>query len=502
MAEYDERSTRRGIRGREEGQIARIERERSGHLRRPIRRERPNIPPEVQASRDDRILARFRDDDDDDLEKETLDVESLSQVEKLIQAVSRSAKHLPGEVAEELKALFTPATLATMVAVFAVYIAAHATGIGQAMDIGMLIAGGIFFGLDAFTIFKDVAGFAGAVNATTEEELDQAGEHLASAVAKIGVDAVMTLLTKKVADEIGKSADHVNQVDEVHAHSDNANAGRVDDVDNTSPNRTEIDEPQPNQPVQSNDSPDVANQSTKPTDEVSGNIKNKISSSPDKFELIYSDTEINNLIHEGRKLGLDDATIEDLIFIGSRRAKPMTTSELLSQMDNYVNTVGKRGFPYRFDNLEQYTQFKTDLIGGLDNIQLPIDDVRIQGSSLRTPNAKDLDIAIFIDDADFDKLLIESFANKIKLNGEAVNLSDRTHSELVNLAKDIMNNPDGYNSKAKTFAFAIEKGKIRPQDVSGLRRFKKSLEQTYGEIDISVLSENGEFDVKPFWRIE
>ena len=80
MAEYDERSTRGGIRGREEGQIARIERERSGHLRRPIRRERPNIPPEVQASRDDRILARFRDDDefeDDELEDELKDTQAL-----------------------------------------------------------------------------------------------------------------------------------------------------------------------------------------------------------------------------------------------------------------------------------------------------------------------------------------------------------------------------------------------------------------------------------------
>ena len=129
-------------------------------------------------------------------------VAQLSPAEKLLEAVEAAAKHLPGEVAEEIRAIFTPATLATMVGVFAAYIAAHATGIGQAMDIGMLIAGGIFFGLDAFAIFKDLAGFAGAINATSEEELDDAGEHLASAIAKIGVDAVMTLLTKKVADRI------------------------------------------------------------------------------------------------------------------------------------------------------------------------------------------------------------------------------------------------------------------------------------------------------------
>jgi hypothetical protein len=162
-------------------------------------------------------------EDESSLVAEKPEVENLTPVEKLGEAVSRGAKALPAALGEEIKALFSPATLATMVGVFAVYIAAHATGVGQAVDIGMLIAGGIFFGLDAFTIFKDLAGFAGAINATTEEELDIAGEHLASAVAKIGVDALMTLLTSKVADEIGKGIDNVNQVDEVHAHSEGSN---------------------------------------------------------------------------------------------------------------------------------------------------------------------------------------------------------------------------------------------------------------------------------------
>ena len=142
---------------------------------------------------------------------EQLDVANLSSVEKLAEAVKRSASSLGSELAQELQAIFTPATLATMAGVFAVYVAAHATGIGQAVDIGMLIAGGFFFGLDAFTIFRDIAGFANAVNASTEEDLDRAGEHLASAIAKIGVDAVMTLLTKRLADEVGRTIDNENQ---------------------------------------------------------------------------------------------------------------------------------------------------------------------------------------------------------------------------------------------------------------------------------------------------
>jgi hypothetical protein len=49
--------------------------------------------------------------------------------------------------------------------------------------------------------------------------LEQAGECLASAIAKIGVDAVMTLLTKKVTDKIGKNAvkkQDENSVDNIY----------------------------------------------------------------------------------------------------------------------------------------------------------------------------------------------------------------------------------------------------------------------------------------------
>ena len=46
------------------------------------------------------------------------------------------------------------------------------------------------------------------------------------------MDALWTLLTKKVADEVGKTVDHVNQVDEVHAHSDEITPSRANDVDN------------------------------------------------------------------------------------------------------------------------------------------------------------------------------------------------------------------------------------------------------------------------------
>ena len=176
---------------------------------------------------------------------ETLNVASLNPAEKLVEAVGRSVKYLPEKIGKELKAVFTPATAAVIIGVLGFYVAAHATGIGQVTDVVMLLAGGIFFGLDAITIFKDLAGFAGAINATTEKELDLAGEHLARAVAKIGVDAVMTLLTKKATDKIGKGLDNLNQVDEVHAPStDDVTPGRSNPGNAEGANGGNLDNPE------------------------------------------------------------------------------------------------------------------------------------------------------------------------------------------------------------------------------------------------------------------
>ena len=172
--------------------------------------------------------------------KETLNVSQLSQVDKLVEAVSRSAKYFPGEIAEELKAIFSPANLAIMMGVFVVYAAASFTGFSQGLTFAMAMAGILFFGMDIVAIFGDLAGFADAINANTEEELDEAGQHLASLVAKIGVDALMTLLTGKIAQEIGKSVDNLNQVDEVYAHSEGTNrsGGDLDNANNSNATRS------------------------------------------------------------------------------------------------------------------------------------------------------------------------------------------------------------------------------------------------------------------------
>ena len=71
------------------------------------------------------------------------------------------------------------------------------TPVGWAADIGLALTG-IFVGTALFTAIEHLIRFAEARNATTSEELDQAGEEFAQAVAEIEVDALILIVTHGV----------------------------------------------------------------------------------------------------------------------------------------------------------------------------------------------------------------------------------------------------------------------------------------------------------------
>ena len=163
-------------------------------------------------------------------------IANFTSVEKLTKAIEASGDYLTEAVVEELEAVFSPATLATMVGVFGIYVASHATGVGQAADILMLLAGGIFFGLDTISIFKDLAGFGNAINATTQKDLDKAGKHLADLVATVSVDLLMTLLTSKVADKISSGINKTSGVEKP-----GTTTGDMDDINRSIRKRNPAD---------------------------------------------------------------------------------------------------------------------------------------------------------------------------------------------------------------------------------------------------------------------
>jgi hypothetical protein len=236
------------------------------------------------------------------------------------------------------------------------------------------------------------------------------------------------------------------------------------------------------------------------------NVRVRVNASDGKFRLNYSDAELKGIINRGRGLGLDDGMIEDFIFVGARDKKPLTASELMTQMNNYVNVVSRRGYPYRFQDAASYRRFEQDVRTRVQGINLPNTDVRLQGSALRNPNARDLDVAIMVDPKTFRRLSIQRFIGRVKENGKVINIESMSDQELLNLArridKDRIDKSGIFNSQAKGFMYNILSGKINREDVPGLKQLERYLIDTYGETDVSVMIGRGELDMNPYWRLK
>jgi hypothetical protein len=125
-------------------------------------------------------------------------VSGWSTIDRIGSAIRRSFARMPGETAAKLALLIEPSALAILAGTLMAWAGSHLLGIGEAIDILMMVTGFIFVGWDAINAVKHLVEFARrSVGAETEADLDAAGDHLAQAVAIIGVDVVLAFLTHR-----------------------------------------------------------------------------------------------------------------------------------------------------------------------------------------------------------------------------------------------------------------------------------------------------------------
>ncbi|WNG17151.1 hypothetical protein [Cystobacter fuscus] len=242
--------------------------------------------------------------------------------------------------------------------------------------------------------------------------------------------------------------------------------------------------------------------------------KQKIGEQPDKFQLKYNDQELSQLTSLGHELGIPPQDVTNMIYAGSREAKRIDANEMQAQMKEHAQVM-KRGYPHLFHDKAQFDNFSKDLISTLNQHKFPSGNVKIQGSSLRTPNAGDIDVAVMANKEQFAGLLTKNYDNKITQNGQPISLKDKSFEEMQSLAHDIMNNP-GYNSRARTFANAVNTGIMHSSSSSNkeLSKLAKTLSANYKEPvspkdptgqkieSISVVLEGGKFDISPSMSVK
>lgn len=133
----------------------------------------------------------------------TKPVSQMSATEKLGEVLKRSLARMPAEVRDKVAALLQPESLAMIAGGLLLWAGSHAIGIGEIMDVVLLVGGGLMLGMEVFHVAGDIKDFVGGtLGANSEADLDRAAGHFASAVSTIGVDAIVMLLTHKAAGQL------------------------------------------------------------------------------------------------------------------------------------------------------------------------------------------------------------------------------------------------------------------------------------------------------------
>lgn len=130
-------------------------------------------------------------------------VSALEPSEKLLRAARLALPRLPAGMRAEFAALFEPRALAATTALLAAWAASHATPIGWLVDLGMLLLGVVALGGLAFVALEHIRQYVElARSAGDERQLEAAADQLARAVALIGAQAFVALVTKRAASGV------------------------------------------------------------------------------------------------------------------------------------------------------------------------------------------------------------------------------------------------------------------------------------------------------------
>ncbi len=122
-------------------------------------------------------------------------VASMPFENKLEEVFKRTLPKLGPEARGALAAIMTPEALKTIAVVLSAWVLSHAFGVGEAIDIILAVVGIVAIGLSIFAGLEHIYEFASRTHkASSAQELDAAAEHLAKAIAILGITAVLAVL--------------------------------------------------------------------------------------------------------------------------------------------------------------------------------------------------------------------------------------------------------------------------------------------------------------------
>ena len=122
----------------------------------------------------------------------------LSIQDKIAESLRRSLPLLPAEARHQVELLLSPQSLAIVAGTLMVWAGSHFFGVGEIVDVILLITGFALLGWSVFSGGEELYLFATtAVNARTDADLQKAARHFASAVSILGIAAISAVLLRR-----------------------------------------------------------------------------------------------------------------------------------------------------------------------------------------------------------------------------------------------------------------------------------------------------------------
>jgi hypothetical protein len=146
-----------------------------------------------------------------------------------------------------------------------------------------------------------------------------------------------------------------------------------------------------------------------------------------------------------------------------------------AQGARYVEMIVRgRGYPFGFNSLARFTQFKATVRAALRDFDLPAQDIRVHGSSVASKvSPPDIDVAVIVSDAEFAEVAAR------------VRAGIRTHRVMDQFESGLARGKIGY------FVFPRIEGEL-----SFGQRVYGSADAP--DIDLSIIRAGSEFDVGPY----
>lgn len=208
-------------------------------------------------------------------------------------------------------------------------------------------------------------------------------------------------------------------------------------------------------------------------------VKARIAENSVQFKYFYegNDDRVKEFVAKGLASDVSLREIEDLLYIGSRRNKPIVLGELWNQVD-YFGYIKTRKFPAKFKTKEEFEQFATAVRSRLQtttplsNYGLDSEEIRIIGSAVRKSNPGDIDIDILVSSNTYYQAIKDGFGSSISRIGGSgtqgpINFANLNPEQINILGLEVTQNGNHFEGPVRSFRQVILNKRISTAFLGG-----------------------------------